>query len=119
MYSGCSSALQRYIKVRHILGVSVQTFTELDGRPDFFYFLLFGVAHLMRICDGPDKGTASNFVQISGKKSAMKSPHFVTIEVIDSEPQAVLTTLTEHDFQDVFTIGRRPRNGAYARKETT
>jgi hypothetical protein len=28
--------------------------------------------------------------------------HFDTFEVIEAESQAVLNTLTEHDFQDVF-----------------
>jgi hypothetical protein len=29
--------------------------------------------------------------------------HFDTAEVIEAELQAVLNTLTEHDFQDAFT----------------
>jgi hypothetical protein len=32
--------------------------------------------------------------------------HFDTIEVIKAESQAVLNTLTEHDFQDAFKNGR-------------
>jgi hypothetical protein len=32
----------------------------------------------------------------------MKGRHFDTIEVIEAESQAVLNTLTEHDFQDAF-----------------
>jgi hypothetical protein len=35
------------------------------------------------------------------------SRHFDTIEVMDAESQAVLNTLTEHDFQDAFKNGRR------------
>jgi hypothetical protein len=32
----------------------------------------------------------------------LKGRHFVTTEVIEAELQAVLNTLTEHDFQDAF-----------------
>jgi predicted helicase len=32
----------------------------------------------------------------------LKGPHFDTIEVMEAESQAVLNTLTEHDFQDAF-----------------
>jgi hypothetical protein len=32
----------------------------------------------------------------------LKIGHFDTIEMIDAESQAILNTLTEHDFQDVF-----------------
>jgi hypothetical protein len=35
-------------------------------------------------------------------KIKLKGHHFDTIEVIDAELQAVLNTLTEHDFQDAF-----------------
>jgi hypothetical protein len=35
-------------------------------------------------------------------KIKMKDRHFDTIEVIEAESQAVLNTLTEHDFQDAF-----------------
>jgi hypothetical protein len=35
-------------------------------------------------------------------KIKLKSRHFDTIEVIEAESQAVLNTLTEHDFQDAF-----------------
>jgi hypothetical protein len=35
------------------------------------------------------------------------------------ESQAVLNTLTEHDFQDAFKNGRSAGNGAYARKGTS
>jgi hypothetical protein len=31
-----------------------------------------------------------------------KGSHFVTIEMMDSKLQAVLNTLSEHDFQDAF-----------------
>jgi hypothetical protein len=34
------------------------------------------------------------------------SRHFDTIEVMDAKLQAVLNTLTEHDFQDAFKNGR-------------
>jgi hypothetical protein len=36
--------------------------------------------------------------------------------VIEEESQAVLNTLTEHDFQDAFKNGRSPGNGSYTRK---
>jgi hypothetical protein len=35
-------------------------------------------------------------------KTNLKGRRFDTTEVIDAEPQAVLNTLTEHDFQDAF-----------------
>jgi hypothetical protein len=35
-------------------------------------------------------------------KGKLKGRHFDTIEVIEAELQAVLNTLTEHDFQDAF-----------------
>jgi hypothetical protein len=47
-----------------------------------------------------------------------RSP-FDTIEMIEAELLAVLVTLTEHDFQNVFKNGRSAGNGAYALKGTT
>jgi hypothetical protein len=35
-------------------------------------------------------------------KIKLKGNHFDAIEVIEAESQAVLNTLTEHDFQDAF-----------------
>jgi hypothetical protein len=35
-------------------------------------------------------------------KIKLKGRHFDTIEVIEAESQAVLSTLTEHDFQNAF-----------------
>jgi hypothetical protein len=35
-------------------------------------------------------------------KIKLKDRHFDTTEVIEPEPQAVLTTLTKHNFQDAF-----------------
>jgi predicted helicase len=35
-------------------------------------------------------------------KIKLKGHHFDTIEVMEAESQAVLNTLTEHDFQDAF-----------------
>jgi hypothetical protein len=52
-------------------------------------------------------------------KAKLKGHHFDTIEVMVVESQAVLSTLTEHDFQDAFKNGRSSGNGAYARKGTT
>jgi hypothetical protein len=37
-------------------------------------------------------------------KIRLKGRHFDTTEVIEAESQAVLNTLTEHDFQDVINI---------------
>jgi hypothetical protein len=37
-------------------------------------------------------------------KVKLKGSHFYTIEVMEAESQAVLNTLTEHDFQDAFKI---------------
>jgi hypothetical protein len=52
-------------------------------------------------------------------KIQLKDRHFDTNEVMESESQAVLNSLTEHDFQDAFKNGRSSGNGAYARKGTT
>jgi hypothetical protein len=46
-------------------------------------------------------------------KINLKGRHFDTIDVIGAELQAVLNTLTEHDFQDALTNERRAGNGAY------
>jgi hypothetical protein len=35
-------------------------------------------------------------------KIKLKDRHFDTTEVIEAEPQALLNTLTEHDFQGAF-----------------
>jgi hypothetical protein len=35
-------------------------------------------------------------------KIKLKGRHFDTTDVIEAESQAVLNTLTEHDFQDAF-----------------
>jgi hypothetical protein len=44
--------------------------------------------------------------------------HFDTIEVIDAESQAVLNTLTEHDFQDAFKNDREAGKCVYVQKGT-
>jgi hypothetical protein len=49
----------------------------------------------------------------------LEARHFDTIEVVEAESQAVLNSLTEHDFQDAFKHGRSAGNGAYTRKGTT
>jgi hypothetical protein len=49
-------------------------------------------------------------------KIKLKGRHFDTIEVNQTESQAVLNTLTEHDFQDAFKNGRSAGNGECARK---
>jgi hypothetical protein len=45
--------------------------------------------------------------------------HFDTIEVIEAESQAVLNTLTEHDFQGAFKTGRSAGNSSCMQKTTT
>jgi hypothetical protein len=47
-----------------------------------------------------------------------KCRHFDTIEVIKTELQALLNTLTEHNIQDAFKNGRSTENGTYAQKGT-
>jgi hypothetical protein len=49
----------------------------------------------------------------------LKGRHFDTTEVMEAEPQAVLNTLTEHDFRMHLQNGRSAGNGAYGRKGTT
>jgi hypothetical protein len=49
-------------------------------------------------------------------KIKLKCRHFDTIEVIEAESQAVLNTLTEHDFQNAFKNDRSAGNGTYAQK---
>jgi hypothetical protein len=43
-----------------------------------------------------------NFLCFPRLKIKLKCHHFDTVEVIEAESQAVLNTLTEHDFQDAF-----------------
>jgi hypothetical protein len=52
-------------------------------------------------------------------KIYLKGRHFDTIEVMEAESQAVLNSLTKHDFQDVFKNGISAGNGAYAKNGTT
>jgi hypothetical protein len=42
------------------------------------------------------------FFSFTRWKIQLKEPHFGTSEVIEAESQAVLNTLTEHDFQDAL-----------------
>jgi hypothetical protein len=49
----------------------------------------------------------------------LKGCHFDTTEIIEAESQAVLNTLTDHDFQDAFKNGRSAGNCSYERKSTT
>jgi hypothetical protein len=42
------------------------------------------------------------FSLFSRLKIKLKGRHFDTIEVLEAESQAVLNTLTEHNFQDTF-----------------
>jgi hypothetical protein len=52
-------------------------------------------------------------------KIKLKGRHFDTVKVIEAESQAVLNTLTEHDFQNASKNDRSAGNGAYARTGTT
>jgi hypothetical protein len=52
-------------------------------------------------------------------KIKLKGHHFDTTEVIEAKSQALLNTLTEHNFQDGFKNGRSTWNGAYLQKGTT
>jgi hypothetical protein len=57
---------------------------------------------------------------VSSIEDKLNGRHFDTIEVIEAKSQAVLSTLTEHDFQDTFKKnGRSAGNGAYTWKGTT
>jgi hypothetical protein len=44
----------------------------------------------------------SYFLLFPRLKMRLKSRHFDTFEAIEAESQAVLNTVTEHDFQDAF-----------------
>jgi hypothetical protein len=52
-------------------------------------------------------------------KIKLKWRHFDTTEVMETESQAVLNTLTRQDFQNAFYRGRSAASSTYARKETT
>jgi hypothetical protein len=52
-------------------------------------------------------------------KIKLKGCHFDTIDVIEAELQAVLNTLTEHDFQDAFKKSQKRWKRSYALKRTT
>jgi hypothetical protein len=52
-------------------------------------------------------------------KIKLKSSHFDTLEMMEAESQAVLYTLTEHDFSDAFKKDTNAGNGAHARNGTT
>jgi hypothetical protein len=52
-------------------------------------------------------------------KIKLKGHHFDTSQVVETESQAVLNILTEHDSQDEFKNGRRAGNGEFVRKGTT
>jgi hypothetical protein len=47
-------------------------------------------------------------------KIKLRDRHFDTIEEMETESQAVLNTLTEHDFKDALKNGRSIRNGSYS-----
>jgi hypothetical protein len=49
-------------------------------------------------------------------KIKLKGRHFDTTVMMEAESQAVLNTLTGHDFQDAKKNGRSVGNGAYVRK---
>jgi hypothetical protein len=49
-------------------------------------------------------------------KVELEGRHFDTGEVMKVELQAVLNTLTEHNFQDAFKKGRSIGNGSYGQR---
>jgi hypothetical protein len=51
-------------------------------------------------------------------KVKLKDRNFDTTEVTEAEQQVVLSTITEHAFQDAFKNGRNAENDAYAWKRT-
>jgi hypothetical protein len=53
--------------------------------------------------------TTTLLFSISRFKIKLKGHYFDTIEVMEAESQAVLNTLTEHDFQDKNLRGLSPR----------
>jgi hypothetical protein len=59
------------------------------------------------------------FSLFSRLKIKLKGRHFDTIEVTEAESQAILNTLSEHDFQHAFKNGRGAGNSAYAWKGST
>jgi hypothetical protein len=60
--------------------------------------------------------TWNNVTLISWLSIKLKGRHFDTTEVIEAESQAVLNSLTEHDFQVAFKNERSAGNGVYAWK---
>jgi hypothetical protein len=52
-------------------------------------------------------------------KIKLNGRRFDTVEVIEAESQAVLNTITEHDFRMDLKNGRSAGNGVYLRKGTT
>jgi histone-lysine N-methyltransferase SETMAR len=60
-----------------------------------------------------------DFSLVPRLKIKLKGCCFDTIEVIEAESQAVLNTLTEHNFQDAFKNGRSTGNGVFVWKGTT
>jgi hypothetical protein len=52
-------------------------------------------------------------------KIQLKGHHFDTNEVIEAESQAVLNTITEHNFQDAFTKWRKHWEGCMLAEGTT
>jgi hypothetical protein len=59
-----------------------------------------------------------NFSLFPRLKIKLRGRHFDTVDVIEAESQAVLKTLTQHDFQDAFKNGRSAGSGEYERKGT-
>jgi hypothetical protein len=68
----------------------------------------------------PDRRPPSILLfSVSSSEDKLKIRHFKTTELIKVESQAVLNTLTEHDFQEAFKNARIAGSGPYARKEIT
>jgi hypothetical protein len=64
--------------------------------------LLFSPGFFFTKINMPAHSQPPYFYLLPRLKMKLKGHYFDTIEVIEAELQAVLNTLTEHDFQDAF-----------------
>jgi hypothetical protein len=70
LYSNCSNTMQRYVIVLAYLGRRCTKFHIVGWKQSFLRpFIWSRVSGLMRFRIGSDKGTASNFVHITGKSA--------------------------------------------------
>jgi hypothetical protein len=57
-----------------------------------------------------------SYFSVPRLKIKLKGRHFYAIEVMEAESQAVLNTLTEHDFQDAFKKMTKAQRTVYTRR---